>query len=381
MSDSSRAQLLISPETVFNEVPATGPGPSMQKLRFLKESIVGKNSTEISQEIRSDRSRSDLLLVGQDVSGAVDFELSAISFDALLEAAICGTWGSQGDVVTADGVSTNLSKNFSSASVAFVIGDIGKTFVNANFPVGSYIESITSGTVAVISNAATASGSSLSFTIKARTTGNIINNGVTNRSFLVEKGYLDIGQYFSHRGMTVDTLDLSVASKSIIKGSFGFMGTRPYRATSSVSGAILAPTTTTPMTSGPFVTGLEANTNMTGIKIRSLNLSLKNNLRARDHVESLSSDEFGRGPQDVDGTFEAYFSNPALWDQFIANGQIDFSFALGDGNKSYTFRMPKMKISDSGIETPGVDADVTHTVSFKALFDATLGCHLRVTRV
>lgn len=305
MSNAASAQLLISPETVFGEAPAVGPGPTMQNLRFITEGLNSGAQFETSEEIDSSRSRIDQILVGYNAAGPTNHEMSAATFDLLLEAAICGTW-----------------------------------------------------------------------------TANVVQNGSVLRSFLIERGLVDAGQYFNYRGMEIEGFTLTIDSKKRVMISFDWMGTKVYRTTASVAGTVTAKTVTPVFSSGPFITGLAANTNMTGIKIRSLRLQLKNNLRARDTVDALVTSQHGRGVQEVEGNFEAYFADGALHDQFIANGEIDFSFAIGDGAKSYTFRMPKMKLPEvTDPQVGGLDTDVVLPVKFQGFKDATLGYHLKVTRV
>src|SRR6516162_507341 len=105
---SSRARLAISQEGVFGETPST---PIMQQVRFLKENFVGRNISEVSEEIRPDRMRSDLILTGIDAQGGFDIEMSA-SFDAYLEALLCGTWDTTGDATFTDGVAVLNSTTF-----------------------------------------------------------------------------------------------------------------------------------------------------------------------------------------------------------------------------------------------------------------------------
>jgi hypothetical protein len=62
------------------------------RVRFTGESLHHRNTTVISEEIRSDRQRSDLILVGYDVDGDINFELSYSNFDWAMEAVLCGTW-------------------------------------------------------------------------------------------------------------------------------------------------------------------------------------------------------------------------------------------------------------------------------------------------
>jgi hypothetical protein len=447
MSDSSRAQLIFSSETLFNEVPVT---PVMQKLRFNVEALKHNNATAVSAEIRPDRMRSDLVLLGIDVSGNVDAELSYGTYDIFLQAALCGTWTALSNTY-ADGVTTNSSPVFQSGSADFTMSDIGKVISTANYPVGTTIISWQSATQVTLSANATAGGTAQSFTIYQRqvtdgvttsgspnitsatanftaadvgapvsgagitagttilsvtnaTTavlsanatasassvrilignhGYVLNNGVTNRSFLIERGYADIGQYFQFRGCAVEEFNVDITARKIMMLTMVMMGGQATRSSASVSGSVTNSTTTDVMRAGTYITGISGNTNMTTLKARRVTFGIKNNMRAHELVTQLASDDFGRGVMDITGTIESYFNSGALFDQFIGNSATGFQFNVADPNGlgSYTFRFPKIKLADTdpgGV--PGVDADVIQKVGYRGLFDPVTNCHMRVTR-
>lgn len=70
-----------------------------------------------------------------------------------------------GSRTVADGVTTNASTAASSASGAFTDADIGKSISGTGIPAGTTIASVTSSTAIVLSAAATADGTGLSFVI------------------------------------------------------------------------------------------------------------------------------------------------------------------------------------------------------------------------
>src|SRR2546430_2956560 len=107
MSDASRVELTYRPETVFGEAPAANV--AMTRIRLKNDSLKHENVTVVSDEIRADRQRTDLALVGYGVTGDINFELTYGNyFDAALEAALCGTWATN---VLRNGV-TNRSFTF-----------------------------------------------------------------------------------------------------------------------------------------------------------------------------------------------------------------------------------------------------------------------------
>ncbi len=88
-ASSNLARLRAIKETTFGEVPLVGES---RDLRFTGESINYAIQTDTSKEIRADRQIADLVQLGAETSGDIQFELSYGSFDDFMAAAIGGTW-------------------------------------------------------------------------------------------------------------------------------------------------------------------------------------------------------------------------------------------------------------------------------------------------
>lgn len=89
MADGSRHGLRYIEESSYGVTPTT---PAFQTLRHTSCSLaLSKNSSQ-SAEIRDDRQISDLRHGAKQVGGDIGFELSALTFDDLLEAVMGGTW-------------------------------------------------------------------------------------------------------------------------------------------------------------------------------------------------------------------------------------------------------------------------------------------------
>lgn len=86
---SNLARLRYIPETTFGTTPTTGESTD---LRFTGESLNFTVNTETSQEIRADRQVADLIQVGAETSGDIQFEMSYGTFDDFIAAAIGGVW-------------------------------------------------------------------------------------------------------------------------------------------------------------------------------------------------------------------------------------------------------------------------------------------------
>lgn len=90
MSEANRVSLKYIAEVTPGTTPANSA--NWKSARFLSQNFNAAPKTVVSNEIRSDRMVSDLVVVGQQSSGEVGVELSAASYDDWLEAAMGGAW-------------------------------------------------------------------------------------------------------------------------------------------------------------------------------------------------------------------------------------------------------------------------------------------------
>ncbi len=313
MSDSSRVQLLYTPESGFAIPPSANP--ATQLVRFTKSTFTHKNTTVVSEEIRSDRQRSNLALVGFDCSG--DFTLEPSyghkAFEDFLEAGLCGAW-----------------------------------------------------------------------------TSDVLENGVQNRSFLVEQGFLDIGKYIDFAGMTVDKFSLDATALKIVNATVSFMGSTGVPATATIAGTT-APTddsTNEPMQSGDLIAmeaegggGFEVN----DLSVKAIKFEIANNLRLHNLVTQYASDDFGRGVMDITGTIDTYFKDVAVYNEFLINGIFALKFKMTSPGltavpNTYEFTFPRLFVTDAPLPVPGVDQDIMQTLTFRATLDAGVGYTMKVER-
>jgi hypothetical protein len=138
-------------------------------------------------------------------------------------------------------------------------------------------------------------------------TTNVLKNGLTPKSFTFEET-LEMGatdSFARFRGVMVDTLSMSLASRQAVTGSIGLLARDETLATAAIAGATYAAANTkTVSTASAHIASLTIG----GVtpKIRSLKFDINNNLRTRPLVGDKYSAEFGAGRCDVTGTFEAY---------------------------------------------------------------------------
>lgn len=212
---------------------------------------------------------------------------------------------------------------------------------------------------------------------------NVLENGVTKRSFTLEKKFEQgtTDTYMGYTGMVVNTMSLNISAQEIVTGSFSFMGKGGYVDDAIITGATYTDGAANEIMSAGLNFADLAITGGGSPKLTGLTLEINNNARMQPVVGSIDSVGIGYGRFIVTGTATMYFENKDAYELFLAGTASDLSFTLDDGENSYEFSIPKLKFSDGDVPIGGADQDVVLTLPFQGLYDATLGATIEVTRV
>jgi len=135
MSDSNNALVRAVVEVTTGVTPTAA---TWDLWRITGESLTGTAVKTQSSEIRSDRLRNPEKDVNKSISGSIDIEFSADSFDTYIEAAMGGTW-------TADVLKTGLVKRSFSIEKEFT--DIAKFVLFKGMRVGQWSLSMAFGSI------------------------------------------------------------------------------------------------------------------------------------------------------------------------------------------------------------------------------------------
>lgn len=395
VASTSRAQVAYILESVYGTIPGAG---TPKNIRVTGESLDFAVQTETSKEIRSDRQVTDLVQVGASASGGFNMELSYNEFDAFIEATMQGTWVVFG--VNGVGAVIPTSATFAASTLTAGAATSGASIFTA-LALGQWV-SITGSSIpgqntyAQVSLTVAPTSTVLTFqgTPFTGLTGNggaavklstsRLVNGVTQRSYAIEKSFNDIVQFFAYRGMTASKMDLTFQSGSILGGQFGFMGKDAVRG--AVTALPAVPTASLTYDIMNAVTGvgqvMEGGALLTGTFIKSLSLGVDNKLRGRTAIGTLGNVEIGSGSLEVKGNLEVYLANGTLYDKFLANTATSLSLRATDSaGNGYIFTMPKVRYSDAKVQAGGMDQDAMLSLPFTALMDPATGKTLLIDRV
>jgi hypothetical protein len=395
MSDSSSVQLYYSEETVWGEDPALqSPLPQLNEFRFTQDSLAQNTETAISEEIRADRQVSDIIRTAVSAGGDVGIELSYASHDDLIAGALADNWSGLINELAVPASFTLTSPGpgtFQTTSSPLVASPNWLL----NVRVGQWLQitgSLTSptndgyykvnfvdaanGTIR-FDQAPPANEVAGTFAVK----GQMINNGTTRKSFLIEKLFSDITdpidspesaviQYFT--GMRVGSMNLAIAPGSIINGSFSFEGKQAFSVgTTAGNGTPVAVSANDVLNAVDNIRDIlidgvaDENCQFTNVEF-----TVDNSLRAQPCIGQLANNGIGLGRTVVTGTIEAYLLDRSFLDRYLNFTETSISFRATLGGNNYIFDFPAVKFTTGTTETGGNDQDVLVTVEFTGKRDA-----------
>jgi len=382
MSDTSRVQLAYIAETEYG---AQKTGSNLQLLRLTGESLRQEHGTTVSNEIRSDRQRTNVRRTRISASGAVNAELSYGTYDDLLAAALLSSaWSSLvtvGPVIT---ISAAVSDNsFNDSGSGF-----GSLVANQWINVTGFTTAANNGLFKIVTVAAgkiTVSGGTLadevagdSVTIKM---GPQIVNGTTLATFNLERKYTDLASELSlFLGMAANQLTLNVPIEGVVTASFEFTGKSEGSIAASGGAGYDAATTSDPFSALDVTAILE---NQAAMEVVGFSLALNNNLRTRMVVGGAGVVSVGQGPIDLTGGLQGYYDSKTLYDKFLDETASSLALCLTDpaGNKMIV-DIPQLKFTatPNGRNADGPSGDVMTDVQFTAYRDATEDVTLRIAQ-
>jgi len=209
---------------------------------------------------------------------------------------------------------------------------------------------------------------------------NVLKVGTTPKFFSIEDYAADVDQARLFSGMSVSTMGISLAPNQMVTTTFGMVGKdmtigAVQKTQTAASGA--APFDAY---SGDIAIGNVASSSAVAI-VTGLDFTLNNSYAPTFVIgdDSAPSLEYGRA--EIEGTLTAYFEDATLINRFLNETESELEVSVNDptGANAYTFLFPRIKINSADV---GVDGPTSRVISmsFVALYDATEGTNLKITR-
>lgn len=218
--------------------------------------------------------------------------------------------------------------------------------------------------------------------------GDRLRNSTSEISASIERSFL--GQvtptHIIHRGMMVNSLSLAYASKTKVTGSVEFMGLDGAQGTVAAGASYDASPDVSlfPVMAGSANVGrvAEAGVTLTAPNwVRSINLSVTNNLRMIDAVDSIAAVDIGSGAQDVTAQVECYFGDNALYAKVMAMTPTNLNWRVTKGNQALVHGLPRVTPMSGNPNVSGRNQDVTVQIAMQASRDTLVGAQITLDRL
>lgn len=207
--------------------------------------------------------------------------------------------------------------------------------------------------------------------------GDYIQNGTTQTSLSIERGFLDQTSptYIVNTGMVVNTYDVTITSKQVITGTVNFLGMGGSQSTTALDAAIDALATGSSMAANANVGRVaEAGSTLTSPNwAHSLKFSINNNNRQLEAVDSTSPVGINSGECTVSGTMETYFGSNSLLTKFYAGTATAINSRVVKNSQALIWQFPRVIYKANGNpQATGKNTDVMVSFDFSAVYDSTL---------
>jgi hypothetical protein len=381
-AQSNRSAIYYKSETNWGETPSGG---AFTQLRFTGESIDRDKDTARSETIRADRMTDDLAVLGYNVAGDVNFELSYSTWDTFLEALCGGTW-SNINLSTLNVSASSGAKTFTRSSGSWItdgiipgmevlFGGFVATANNARFLVTGVTATVI--TVADPNNVIVTEAGTGNETAVAQH----LVTGVTERSFVFEKQFQDISKFMYFNGCRISDFELDITARQVIKGKMGVIGKAGVPGAATVSGSLVAANANSIMSASANVGQLMKDGVALTTGIKSIKLQLQNDMRRQEIVADQAAGGVAWGSMMVKGTLEAYFEDLVLLNNLINHDTIALSFRTTDAASNImTWTIPSIKLTKGSPKAAGKDQDIMLPFEFEAIRNVNSNSMVVITR-
>jgi hypothetical protein len=380
MSDANQVRVSYAKESTYG----TAPTGSYQIVRQTGETLRMDTGTTNSAEIRSDRQIADVVRNSFVGAGDLNIEFPYGAHDDLLEYVLqSAVWTTEDDnleaanTVSVDGANV-YTIDAGAWSTTPTVGDWLEirgfaTAINNGYKKVTAAD----GTTITTDGAAT--------TIEGTVTSTIdqlghIKNGTTFSSLSWEKNFLDLSnKYMLVTGFSPNTFNLTVATGSIITGSFGFVGQGVSTPTSDTGSGYVAAGTNSVNNAIDHIESILVDG--VAYSATQLSVSLTNNLRTREQIATLGPISLGSGTIGATGTLQAYFTDETEIDKYHAGTTGEVAFVVEDtAGNGYIIDMPQIRYTSGQVVASGINTDTLVDIGFTAYLDSTTSQTIRISR-
>ncbi len=372
MADSSRIQISYLKQTEKGTVPTD----SFTAVQHTGGTFGAPQDTVRSDQIRGDAQRNGVVRLGVNPEGSISLDLSAKTFDDLIEALMRSTWSTAAAMSETDIEAVNTDSEFTTTGGDFTTEDITKGqwvyvdgFASADTNGWYKVTSIATGALGV-TPAPPDDTNTESNTITIE--GGYIRNGTASPYFAFQLQHLDlIDKYRLISDSKIGQMNLSSNARERVTGSINFTGrNHELKDAGSGDGTVIAAPETDILNSTDHVTGVFINGEEYDGGVMDFSLTANMNTRRQNAVGYEVSYGIALGSLDLSGSLSVYLTDTSWTDLLqkyldFTKISIAFPFVDADGN-GYVLELPQIALTNEPGNVPGPDADVMLSFDFEA---------------
>jgi hypothetical protein len=381
MAKSNFERLLMAKESTFR-VP---PGGAYQDLRFDTHSLAQTTTTTASNEIQSNRMKTDVARTGVSAGGDIPSALSYSSQDIHLEAIM------HNDFTAPQAISgTDISFTINS------IDSVSTDFIAAGVQVGSWLRIKNSpgntGALAYVRVDAVAQFSlTVPNTMIIEVAGAAIeleNNGylatgLVRESYTIESEMTDEVNVFNQfPGQVGSQFAISLGTEALTSFTPTYMGTVQVPQVITDAGSIVAAPTTRLMNTVDHVKNMWIdNTLVTGCLVNSFSVTYNNGLTEKKALGVLGACDITLGGVSVTGNIVLYAPAVSQIAKYLSFVDTSSAFHLEDSDgQGYIFDIHQSNYTTGSTPNSGLDNDLETSLDFEAKANAVTGQMFGITR-
>jgi hypothetical protein len=375
----------IAKQVVFKKEASWGVAAGAtgaQYLRRVTSDLSLAKETYQSNEIRTDYQISDFRHGVRSVEGTIAGELSPLTYDSFIAAALRKDFviGATTGALAVFSV-TNTGTKFTRSSGSFVtdgfkVGDVisatGFSTANNNthYVLVTVVAALTMDIVPLDGTVLTdeAAGGTRTIAVVGKKTYTP-ETSHTDDSFTFEHFYSDVAQSEVFTGCKVNSLAVSLPPTGMATINIGLMG---KDITTGTSAYFTTPTAAT--TSGVLasVNGIAYAIGTRNYLLTGLNINYAGNLSMEAVVGSNTYPDIFEGRVVVTGDATAYFENGTLRDAFLNETEVALMFVFTTNNTKnpefLSFVLPRVKFGGAGKDDG--EKGLIQTIPFQGLFNS-----------
>ena len=203
----------------------------------------------------------------------------------------------------------------------------------------------------------------------------VLKHGTGTRSYHIEGRMNDNTDYTLVSGAVINQLALNMALDAFVTGTASFVGRDAQDSGTSFDATMTASSNTPPFMGHEVTVSWKGTTR----KASSASLTIANNFESNYVLGTNLLDSVSKRFIDVTGSLELYVEDTTYATDFRNEVEDDLILTIADGTNSYTFLMPKVKLSSAEKTVTG-QGSIIITCGFTATYDSGEATTLKITK-